>query len=219
MLDQAITEELIASNPARKATLPKIVKSVKHRPLDEEDLHVIWQGAGEWSLYYAFLYYTGLRAGDVALLTYRNIDRQKRALVSFVRKSRRIHELPLARVLMDQIPDSGEPDAPLFPVLYAESERRLNDNLAKPREHLQALLENAGRPKATLHSFRVTFNNTLRNLGLSIEDRQVLLAHTSSETTKIYTHPNFDLAAKYVNQIPCPDGESNPKRDHNVTIT
>ncbi len=39
-------------------------------------------------------------------------------------------------------------------------------------------------------------------MGLSIEDRQILLAHSSSETTKIYTHPNFDLASKFVNRIP-----------------
>ncbi len=67
---------------------------------------------------------------------------------------------------------------------------------------MQALLEAEGRPKATLHSFRVTFNNTLRDMGLPIEDRQILLAHASSETTKIYTHPNFDLAAQFVNRIP-----------------
>ncbi|MFQ6608845.1 MAG: tyrosine-type recombinase/integrase, partial [Fidelibacterota bacterium] len=83
-------------------------------------------------------------------------------------------------------------------------DRKLKDNLAKPRLFMQALLAEAEppRPKATLHSFRATFNNTLRDLGLSIQDRQILLAHSSSETTKIYTHPNFDLASKFVNQIP-----------------
>jgi len=29
-----------------------------------------------------------------------------------------------------------------------------------------------------------------------------LLAQASSEANKIYTHPNFDLASRYVNQIP-----------------
>ena len=67
---------------------------------------------------------------------------------------------------------------------------------------MQMLLKLNDRPKATLQSFRVTFNNILRDLGLSIQDRQILLAHSSSETTKIYTHPNFDLAAKFVNLIP-----------------
>ena len=38
--------------------------------------------------------------------------------------------------------------------------------------------------------------------GLSIDDRAVLLAHSSSETTKIYTHPNLELAFEYINKMP-----------------
>jgi integrase len=209
MLKQAVKEELIPSNPAKQATLPRITKTVKHRPLEPIDMEIIFKGAGSWSLYYAFLYHTGLRAGDVALLKYGNIDRKKRAIVSFVRKSRRIHEFPIADSLLNQLPTGKAKDEPLFPELYAETERKLNDNLTDPREFMQALLESKGRPKATLHSFRVTFNNTLRDLGLSIEDRQILLAHASSETTKIYTHPNHELARQYVNKLPT-YGEANP---------
>ena len=67
---------------------------------------------------------------------------------------------------------------------------------------LQGILQAHDKMRADLHSFRTTFNNTLRDLGLSIEDRQVLLAHSSSQTTKIYTHPNLQLAFDYINQIP-----------------
>lgn len=38
--------------------------------------------------------------------------------------------------------------------------------------------------------------------GLGIEDRQILLAHSSNQTTKGYTHPNFKLALKFVNRMP-----------------
>ena len=204
MFDQAIKEDVLQSNPAQNATLPKIVKRVMHRPLDSIDLKFIFESAGSWSLYYSFLYHTGLRAGDVALLTYANIDFKRKAIVSFVRKSRRLHEFPLAQVLIDLLPKGKSKDDPLFPNLYSEADRKLKDNLTKPRLYMQALLAEANppRPKATLHSFRATFNNTLRDLGLQIEDRQVLLAHSSSETTKIYTHPNFELASKFVNRIP-----------------
>ena len=71
---------------------------------------------------------------------------------------------------------------------------------------MQKLLNKAGRPKASLHCFRTTFNNRLRDLGLPIEDRQILLAQSASETTKIYTHPNFELARNYINKIPNPMG-------------
>ena len=65
-------------------------------------------------------------------------------------------------------------------------------------------------PKATLHSFRQTFNQKLRDLGLGIEDRQALLAHAASSTTKIYTLPNLNLAREYVNKLPVFDSmESN----------
>ena len=48
-------------------------------------------------------------------------------------------------------------------------------------------------------------NQSLLELGIEIEDRQKLLAHAST-TTKIYTHPNFDLEIQYVNQVPKFDG-------------
>ncbi len=214
MLEQAINEGVIQVNPARKVTLPQIVKQVRHRPLEPTDLEIIFGGAGPWSLYYQFLYYTGLRAGDVAMLTYGNVHRKKKAIVGLVRKSRRIHEFPLAQVLVNQLPPETSENVPIFPELYADNDRKLKSNLVRPRRYLQALLKAVGRPNATLHSFRVTFNNTLRDLGLQIEDRQILLAHASSETTKIYTHPNFDLASRFVNRMP-----GYLSRQENVTIT
>ena len=38
--------------------------------------------------------------------------------------------------------------------------------------------------------------------GLEMEDRKALLAHSSSETTKIYTHPNLEVAKKWVDKMP-----------------
>ena len=200
-LSQAVKEEVIKSNPAKHVTLPLITKKDLHRNLETEDLEVIFNNAGEWLLYFSFLYHTGLRAGDVALLTYGNIEFKNKAIVSFVRKSRRIHKFPLADVLQTRLSKSENPLMPIFPALYADTEMRLNDKLKKPRKYMQMVLELNGREKATLHSFRVTYNNMLRDLGLEIEDRKILLAHSSSETTKIYTHPNFELASKFVNQI------------------
>jgi len=202
MLKQAIKEGVITINPAENATLPQIIHNNLHRPLEQIDLEIIFQFSGQWFNYYQFLYHTGLRATDVSLLTHRNIDRKKKAIVSFVRKSRRIHEFPIADYLLDLIPANDNLDTHLFPKMYADTDKRLNNKLKAPRLNLQNALRLNGRTKATLHSFRATFNNTLRDLGLDIGDRQILLAHASSETTKLYTHPNFELAAKFVNRIP-----------------
>ncbi|MEC7927557.1 MAG: tyrosine-type recombinase/integrase, partial [Candidatus Neomarinimicrobiota bacterium] len=200
--EQAVIEEYIQSNPAKKVTLPIMKKTKENRVLTQIDLKTIFSESGSWTLYYAFLYHTGLRAGDVAVLTHDNIDFKKKAIVSFIKKSRRIHEFPLPTVLLELIPKGKNSSDPLFPELYNESRKKVKDNLAKPRKYMQALLTANDLEWATLHSFRHTFNTSLRDLGLSIEDRQILLAHASSEVNKIYTHPNFDLASKYVNRIP-----------------
>lgn len=115
---------------------------------------------------------------------------------------KRIHEFPLADQLFELIAESETDSAPLFPKLYSKNEKQLNGRLAMPRKHMQSMLRLNDRPKATLHSFRATFNNSLRDLGLNMDDRQILLAHASCETTKIYTHRNFDLAAQFVNLLP-----------------
>ena len=214
MLKQARNEGIIKGNPAEFVTLPYIPKDngrILHRVLEPIDLEIIFDSAGLWYRYYKFLYHTGLRAGDVALLTYSNINRDKKAITSFIRKSRRIHEFPLADQLLGLVTESETDSTPLFPKLYSNNEKQLNGRLAMPRKHMQSMLRLNGRPKATLHSFRTTFNNTLRDLGLPIGDRQILLAHASSETTKLYTHPNIELARQFVNRLPSFGKQSSEK--------
>ena len=202
MFKQSVREGDLVQNPCEFATLPKITTAMRHRPLTADDLEAIFKNANEWKLYFAALLYTGLRAGDVALLRYEHIDPKKKKITQLVRKSRRVHELPISDVLLYAFGDIDGKEGPVFPEIYIDSDRKQNDRLVHPRKYLQSILSKAELPKATLHSFRVTYNNILRDQGLSIEDRQVLMAHTSSETTKIYTHPNIELAAKHLNKMP-----------------
>jgi len=201
MLTRAVVDGLLKTNPAMHVTLPKIIKKDLHRMLEPIDLKIIFEGAGSYSLFYEFLYYTGLRSGDVAMLNYGNIDFNRRSITSLINKSDRFHELPLAERLLCKL-IKGRKSEPLFPTLFANSKKQVNNNLARPRLFMQSLLKSNDRPKATLHSFRTTFNNTLRDLGLGMDDRQSLMAHSSSETTKIYTHPNFELAKEWIDRMP-----------------
>lgn len=202
MMKQCVIEDIIDRNPCDRAEAPRIIKKEKHRLLKTEDLTVIFKEKHQWWLYYCFLLYTGLRAGDVAMLKYEDIDLNSKRLTHYIRKSKRTHELPLSTHIVNALGEIKGRTGPIFPELYTEKPRQLNDRYTKARKFLQALLEEAERPKANLHSFRVTYNNMLRDIGLDIHDRQVLLAHTASETTKIYTHPNPELAEKYLNGLP-----------------
>lgn len=201
MMNQAMKEGVLKSNPCKLATLPKIIKNNNvHRLLKPIDLEIIFESESEFKRYFLFLYHTGLRANDVACLKYGDIDFRKKSIVRLIRKSKRVHEFPIADVLIKSLNMDKNSYEPIFPSLYNDSEQ--NDKLCKPRKYMQELLKAKGRPHADLHSFRHTFNQSLFELGMDIEDRQKLLAHASTTATKIYTHPNFDLAMQYVNQVP-----------------
>ena len=94
-------------------------------------------------------------------------------------------------------------------------ERVLHYRIGIPRKHPQKVLEDANRLKTTLYSFRVTFNNLILVENLAIEDRKSLMAHSSSNTTSVYTHPNLELAREYINKLPTYSSEK--KRDQGVT--
>lgn len=203
MMKEAMVQELIPTNPAEKASLPKLTKSGINRLLDSRDLEIIFYNAGGWRFYYEFLYRTGLRAGDVAILKYGDIDRRKKVLTANIRKNKKVYELPLSDQLFAYLDLSKNPEDPIFPSLYSERDQGISDNISKPRKYLQGLLEPHGRREnVTLHSFRHTFNNTLRDLGLQQGDRNVLMAHASSEVNKLYTHPNVEVARDWINKLP-----------------
>jgi len=201
MFDYAIRDEIIKNNPAQFVKKPKIIRNERNRLLTDEDLEIIFRESGSWYTYFHFLFHTGLRAGDVALLTIGCIDLERGVITTLIRKSDRMHEIPLHSFCLSLVP-RGSSEDPLFPDLYSESERKLNDNLAKPRKYMQRILEIHGKPKATLHSFRHTFNTKLRDGGLTDNDRSSLLAHSSTATTKIYTHPNTELAREHIELLP-----------------
>jgi len=163
--------------------LPQRIESVIHRPLEAIDIEIIFRDAGAWWLFYALLLYSGVRCDKLALLTYRNVERQRGLLVVPDGQSGRICQIPIVLDLLEQIPGDMPPDAPLFSTLYVDIEDRsifeeeLNNNLAEPRNYLQALLGAANRPLASLYSFTVTHRNLMQDDDLFDPDSLSFLAH------------------------------------------
>jgi integrase len=152
MFKQAQINGFLKNNPAKHVTLPKIVKTERHRLLDNEDLKIIFKYSDKWYLYYKFLLFTGLRAGDVAMLRYEDIDLLKGSITTLIRKSDRTHQIPLSNTLIDDIKDKVVLNSPIFPSLYTENNRKRNDNLSKPRLHMQKALKRHKKSKATLQT-------------------------------------------------------------------
>jgi len=172
-------------------TLPQKIEGAINRPLEAADIEAIFRDAGSWWLFYALLLYTGVRCDRLAVLTYRNVDREQNVLVKPNRRLGRRQAIPIVPDLMREIPAGMPPDAPLFRSLYVDIEDRsifeeeLNNNLAEPLNLLQGLLSAAGRPVASLHSFTISHNNLIQGHDLFAPDQLAILAHITRVILRI----------------------------------
>ena len=171
-------------------TLPREIEGTPHRLLEAIDVEIIFRDAGPWWLYFALLLCTGVRCDKLALLTYRNVDRQRGVLVVPEGRSGRIRQIPIVPDLLEQIPEDMPPDAPLFPTLFTDIEDRslfeeeLNNNLAEPLNYLQGLLSAGDQPLASLYSFTVSHKNLLQDDDLFDPDQLAILAHIARVTLR-----------------------------------
>lgn len=149
--------------------LPRKNQHVINRPLEIEDLEIIFQGAGSWWLYYCLLLSTGLSCVVVANRPLECYPHEGGAIRLPEGRTSRFSEIRLGLNVMEQIPKDRLPAEPLFPTLFTDIEdlalfeEEIDDKLGEPLNYLQALLGAAGRPIASLFSFRLTHRNLLQN--------------------------------------------------------
>jgi integrase len=125
---QARRDGLIDVNEAERVTLLKRSQSqVERRPFTLEELRLILEVAdGEWRGMLMFGFYAGQRLGDIAALTWSNIDLQRAELRMLTGKTGRRQILPLAKPLLsfvEALPACDAPDAPLFPRTHDRAKR------------------------------------------------------------------------------------------------
>ena len=148
--------------------LPRIIEGTLHRVLLEADLRTIFRYRHNWHRFYTFLLLTGIRSVDLAMLTSRNLSRERDVIGYHRQSGGRYEEVQVPPNLLDVYPVDMLPDQPLFPDLYCDieeweyREEKLNENLGPAAEFLEALLGAAGRPAASLMAFRVTFDHGIK---------------------------------------------------------
>ena len=97
---QAKRDGLIDVNEAERVTLLRVRKTVKRKPFSEAQLRKLLTAANdEWRGMILFGIYTGLRLGDIATLTWRNVDLQASELSLTTAKSTKV-----ARFMRTQSP-------------------------------------------------------------------------------------------------------------------
>lgn len=208
-LAQARREGLIESNPAERVTMLKRTRDARRRPFTLPELRRILEAAGEeWRGMILFGLYTGQRLGDIAALTWQNVDLQRGELRLVTDKTGRRQIIPLAAPVLNHIstlPAGDQPDAPLFPRAFAIlQEQGRAGNLSN---QFYEILTSAGlaekkshrktgkgrdakreRNEISFHSLRHTATTLLKAAGVSDAVAMEFVGHDSANVSRQYTH-------------------------------
>jgi integrase len=179
----------------------------------------------EWRSLVLFGFYTGSRLGDLATLTWQNLDLSQKELRFPSRKTGRQIGIPLAGPLLDhinQLPAGDDPKQPIHPrafdivmrhgragVLSNQFTGILADaGLVEARPHRVEDGKRKGRAsrrtmsEISFHSLRHTAVSLLKNAGVSDAVAQDLVGHESAEVSRLYTHIDDKAKREAVNKLP-----------------
>ena len=218
-------DELIADNPADRVTTIKTKREgYERRGFNIEELKRLFNAAhGEWKGMIMFGLYTGQRLGDIATLTWQNIDLQMRELRLSTQKVGRRQIIPLAQPIIDFLGlmhADDNPKAHLFPecatviatkgrasMLSAQFyEIMAAAGLAKVRENKQRSKQGRSAKRETnelsFHSLRHTATSLLKNAGVSSAVVQEFIGHDSKAVSQNYTHIEIDAMRRATDLMP-----------------
>ena len=222
-LSDAMKQGLLTTNPASQVSTLKNTGTSTRREFTIAEIKRLIAKAGkksEWEGMILFGLYTGQRLGDLASLTWRNIDTARNEIAISTQKTGRRIVLPLVKPLRDYItnlPSSDNPDAYLFPEkarAYAAGslsgqfhDLLVDTGLVKARTHLkdeskQGRSAKREKSQISFHSLRHSAVTFLKAAGVSDALAREIIGHESAAVSRGYTHLSSDDVAKALNKLP-----------------
>ena len=207
IFEDARKDGFIGENPAKDCGLLKKVAGASRRPFTVDEIRRVLEVASdEWRSMVLFGIYTGQRLGDLARLTWANLDLTAQEIHLSTAKTGRVVRIPIVAPLLahiEAIPAGDNPKSPLHPraarlatVNGSTLSRQFGELLAsiglvKERGH-----EKEGDGRATrravselsFHSLRHTATSLMKNAGISPAIVQDIIGHDSAEMSAHYTH-------------------------------
>jgi integrase len=179
----------------------------------------------EWRSLVLFGFYSGGRLGDLATLTWENIDFEAGELRYESGKTGRAIKVPLARPLrehLEQMPAGDNPKQPLhsraFDVVTRQGrvgslsndfyEILVSAGLAKARSHKRDEKEKSKRDgkrnssELSFHALRHTAVSLLKIAGVGEAVAMDLVGHDSADISRHYTHVDHATKLEAVNRLP-----------------
>jgi integrase len=213
----------IFEDPAEAVRTIKDDSARTRRPFTEEEIRQILAIADpEWQSLVKLGLYTGQRLGDLALLTWQNVDLTAGRLSFKTRKTGQEIKLPITGPLKDHLlslPSSDSPKTPLHPRAYelVESHGRVvslsnqfidllvQAGLRTAETHQSTGKGRSGprdRTELSFHSLRHSAVSMLKNSGVPHSIAQALVGHESAEISQNYTHVGEAALAEAIQKFP-----------------
>ena len=223
-LGQARRDGLIDVNEGERVSLLKRGKNkIERRPFTLPELKKVLAVADEeWRGMILTGLYTGLRLGDVANLTWANVDLEQRGIQLVTEKTGRRQLIPLAKPLLayvESLPAGDVPGAPLFPKAAATRDRSIYSGglsnqfyqilvaagLAKKKSHAATKQGRSARRQQNelgFHCLRHTATSLLKNAGVSDVIARDIIGHESAAVSQQYTHIDQSTKRAALNKLP-----------------
>jgi integrase len=215
---RALRDGLIRDNVFARVDLVKESAS-KRRAFTLDELQRILASCDvEWRGMVLCGVYLGQRLGDLAALTWRNVDLEQIEARFITQKTGREMKIPLHPVLLEYfegLPSADDPDAPIFSRAAATERTGTLSNqfadilatagLQKKRTHAA---QGKGRDterkasRLSFHCLRHTATSLLKNAGVSDVVARELIGHDSPEISRVYTHIEKPALVEAVKRLP-----------------
>ena len=220
LMRSARRDGLIADDPSEFVESVKREAGVKRRAFTVAQLQAILSVCDpEWRSLVIFGLYTGQRLGDLARLTWSNLDLERNELRFTVSKTGKTLILPVApplRVHVESLPSADSLQAPLHPRAAAirntcTLSNQFGDLLAqaglrtKKSHHGCTKQGRSGRRtlgELSFHSLRHCTVSMLHAAGLPQATVLAYVGHASAKINQLYTHVGADALERAARSLP-----------------
>jgi integrase len=214
----------LLSDPAEGVKPVKNLATLERRPFTIDELKRVLDVAGdEWRSLIKFGLYTGQRLGDLASLTWTQIDLERDEIALTTRKTGKRLLIPIAAPLREHsltLEIGDNPRGPVHPnafeILRAQngrvgtlsnqfSELLVDAGLREPRNHKSRDIGRDGKRaglELSFHSLRHTSVSLLKDAGVPDAVVQALIGHESAAMSHRYTHVGKDALARAAKTLP-----------------
>lgn len=215
---------IISDNPAEFAeTVRDRGGNSARRPFTIPELRAVLDACDdEWKSLVLFGLYTGQRLGDLATLSWANLDLQRQDIRLTTAKTGKRMSIPISEPLQRHIlnlPACGAPDAPIHPRAFQTMQRcgksgGLSNQFAnilaaaglREKKTHRKLGEGRGAKREVIglsfHSLRHTAVSMMKDAGIPAAAVMEIIGHDSEQMSQHYTHTGREALERAAASLP-----------------